>query len=87
MERREEWAKDSRASDNLRKEFREAAHAYRTQSGALSQADRLCPRCDSRELQPRERFCYVCKRELELESKRNSAAKSRMGLDSQNVDS
>lgn len=51
-------------------QFREAAQTYRLQSGALSQAQRVCPRCNSRELELRHRFCYICAREVRLEKNR-----------------
>jgi|SRR5688572_8693809 len=87
MESRTEWSKDARASKLIAMEFRQAAHAYRMQSGALSKADRICPKCNERELHPRQRFCYICAKENELESKRTSALKARTSDQTQNVDS
>jgi len=70
MESRSEWAKDSRKSDAMASDFKQACKQYRMESGFLSKADRVCPHCKSRELQPRQRFCYVCSEEVRLEKDR-----------------
>lgn len=82
MERRSEWPSKLAQDD-----FLEAAHTYRMQSGALSQADRICPKCNERALESRQRLCYICAKQKSLESKRNSAAKRRATVQIQNVDS
>lgn len=82
MERRTEWP-----AKHDGEEFREAAHTYRMTSGALAQADRICPECNERALNPRERLCYICSKKRQLESKRLSASKSRNTVETKNVDS
>ena len=76
MERRSEWS-----SQIAKDDFLEAAHDYRMKSGALSQADRICPKCNERALDSRQRLCYICAKEKSLESKRRSAAKRRTEFD------
>jgi hypothetical protein len=57
----------------------QAVRVYRKATSApkfAHQAGRICPRCKTRELEPRRQFCYVCSEAKQREANRNRQRES-----------
>lgn len=57
----------------LKADFAEDVRTYRHQTGAFSQT-RICPICNERALQPRQRMCWECAADKRRVTNRNANA-------------
>jgi hypothetical protein len=72
MEKREEWARDSKQSARLAQEFREGAHQYRIKTGFMAEYVRLCPQCRSSKIGKGRKICDNCKTKNKRTSQSNA---------------
>jgi len=87
MEKRQEWAKDTRTSAKLAQEFREGAHEYRIKTGFMAETIRICPQCRSSKIGQGRKVCDLCKvkNRRDSQSKFHQASKAVHGSDSSSI--
>jgi hypothetical protein len=93
MEKRQEWANDSRKSASMRQDFQEGAHEYRIRTGFMPESIRLCPQCRKSKIGKGRKLCDLCTaqnrrdRKAKSDHKRNAESNSPVssisGIDTQ----